>query len=173
MWKIIKEQTLNSIPGGSSVLVSIQDTDDHVDFLIKNNGVWKYAYCGREVQDMKKYTHFFIPKPVSTVTLKVGSLVCLKSNTSVLMEVISVNGATVQIKYVQKKHEALERKNWKLNEVIEMRHNLKISEFKDTNGLAYDIEFEKGKFVTCLEFWFSSVIDDIMNDREINETKLI
>ncbi|HUU86957.1 MAG TPA: hypothetical protein VMX17_04300 [Candidatus Glassbacteria bacterium] len=62
-WKPIKEQTLESVPGGEYIMVCIENTDSHVDFVVKNHSVWKYCYCGREVQNMKKYTHYFIPRP--------------------------------------------------------------------------------------------------------------
>ena len=62
-WKPIEAQTLDSISGGVYILVCIEDTD-HIDMIVKHNGVWKYCYSGKEVQDMKKYTHYFIPRPL-------------------------------------------------------------------------------------------------------------
>ena len=64
-WKRIKN--LNTIVTlGQHILVSKEGTDDHVDYVKRENGKWYYAYTGSEVQDMTKYTHYFLPLPVGS-----------------------------------------------------------------------------------------------------------
>ena len=66
-WKTITEHTFDSLPPGSEIMVCIADRD-HIDYVVKDRGKWSYAYSGSEVQNMKKYTHYFIPRSFKTTS---------------------------------------------------------------------------------------------------------
>ena len=64
-WKPIRDRAhLDSINSKSQpLMVCIEGTESYVDFIMSDYGKWKYVYCDREVQDVDKYTHYFIPVP--------------------------------------------------------------------------------------------------------------